>query len=126
MPKQRLSIALVAAITIASAPVVSPRKTPRIGCNSQAALTNGRSTMPSAIIARPATMVRRKPKRSMKPAENGPTMPKIISCTAIANEIVARLQPNSSSHGTISTEGAERVPAATSIARKLTATTIQP
>ncbi len=57
-------------------------------------------------------MVRRRPKRSTKLAENGPTRPNIMSCTAIGKETTARLQPNSSSHGTSITAEVARMPAA--------------
>jgi hypothetical protein len=44
---------------------------------------------------------------------------------AIAAEMVARLQPNASSNGTISTDGAARTPAATRSRTKVTPTTTQ-
>ena len=44
----------------------------------------------------------------------------------MAKEMVARLQPNASSSGTMKTLGEERVPAATSRLRKTTAATTHP
>ncbi len=72
-------LAMTAAITIASAPVLSPMKMPRIGRSSQDRVTSGSSAIPAAIVASAPSMVRRSPKRSMNPAENGPTRPQSIS-----------------------------------------------
>ena len=48
-----------------------------------------------------------------------------MSCTAIGKETTARLQPNSSSHGTNITAEVARMPAATRSTTKVTPTTIQ-
>jgi hypothetical protein len=45
---------------------------------------------------------------------------------ATAAEIVARLQPNSASSGTISTPGVARIPAVTTTTRNVTAATTHP
>jgi hypothetical protein len=46
--------------------------------------------------------------------------------TETASEMLARLQPNSCSSGTISTPGVARMPAAASRVTKVMAATIQP
>jgi hypothetical protein len=69
---------------------------------------------------------RRTPKRSISAAANGPVRPNRIRFTDTAAPIVPRLQPNSSSSGTISTPGVARKPAAASSVRNVTATTTHP
>ena len=51
---------------------------------------------------------RRSPNRSTSAAENGPADAEHDQLIATAAEIVARLQPNSSCNGTISTPGTAR------------------
>ena len=68
--------------------------------------------MPDTSSASAQRTVRRIPKRSMAPPANGPMNPNKTRFSAMAEEIVARSQPNARSSGTINTPGADRTPAA--------------
>ncbi|MNL65646.1 hypothetical protein D3C87_1900030 [compost metagenome] len=81
------------------------------------------TALDAAIRIRAQISTRRRPKRSMAAAANGPTSPYRNMPTAAANEIELRLQPKASSSGTSNTLGEDRSPAATSSDRKITATT---
>ena len=79
---------------------------------------------PEATAASATTTTRRKPKRPMRAAANGPVSPNRTRFTDTAAEIVARLHPKSCSSGSISTPGAARNPAAaSSVTNVVTATT---
>ena len=67
--------ATIAAITIAAAPVPLPSATPHNGHRFHGAVMNGVKPMPTSVSSSAPTSVLRKPKRSMQPAENGPTRP---------------------------------------------------
>ncbi len=82
------------------------------------------SATPTVSRSSAADTVRRRPKRSMIAAANGPIMPYRKMFTATAPLIVASDQPNSRSSGMISTPGVARTPAAISSTRNVTATMI--
>jgi hypothetical protein len=76
---------------------------------------------PSATVT-----TRRNPIRSTSAAENGPDSPMTTRLMATAAEIVARLHPNSSCSGTISTPGTARNAADASSAVNPAPATTQP
>ena len=65
-------------------------------------------------------------KRSINAAANGATKPKSMTLIETASEICERDQPNASSSGTISTDGADLNPAVAIKVAKVTAAAIQP
>jgi hypothetical protein len=79
----------------------------------------------AAIIASATVTTRRRPMRSTSAALKGPLSPKTTRLIETAAEIVARLQPNSSCSGTISTPGTARKAAEASSATKPAPATIQ-
>ena len=80
----------------------------------------------AAISASATVTTRRNPIRSTRAAENGPLTPNTTRLIATAAEIVARLQPNSSCSGTISTPGTARNAAEASSAVNPAPATTQP
>ena len=75
--------------------------------------------------AKAISTVRRIPMLCISAAANGPIRPNRKMLMEIAAEIVAGLQPNARSSGTINTEGAARTPAVASMTRNITARTTQ-
>ena len=86
----------------------------------------GTAAMLAPISTSPPSITRRGPKRSISQPASGPARPNSSSPIDTANEIVARLQPSSTSSGWIITPGAERTPAETISVAAVTPTTIQP
>jgi hypothetical protein len=76
-----------------------------------------------ASSAMAASSTRRTPHRSITDAANGPIKPNNAMLIATADEITARLQPNSLSSEIISTPGVARTPAVTSRMTNVTAAT---
>jgi hypothetical protein len=83
------------------------------------------AAVPIARISSAPQTERRRPNRSMIATANGPIIPYRKILSAMPTPIVAAVQPNSRSQGTISTLGVARTPAPTSRTRKVTATTVQ-
>jgi hypothetical protein len=104
--------AIIAASGIATAPVARPLTTPQSKSSCHVAFMKTVRLEPALTPSSAPIVTRRTPKRSTSPAENGPPRPKKIRLIETAKPIVARLQPNSSWSGTISTPGVERNPAA--------------
>ena len=115
----------MAASTPAIAPVPMPTTTPQSRTSCQAAVITTVSPEPSATRPSAASTTRRRPKRLIAAAANGPARPYSTRLTETAAEMTVRLQPNSSSSGTISTPGADRKPEAPSSVTKVTPATIQ-
>ena len=82
--------------------------------------------MPAAISSRAALTTRRRPKRFMNAAANGPIRPNRTRRIAKASEMSPVCQPNSRCSGPIITPGAPIAPAVASMVRKVVATTTQP
>ncbi len=107
-------------------PVAMPKTTPQSRISCQSCCTNTTPVSPSAMVVRLLRMTRRGPKRSINQPPSGANNPRSKRLRLAAEAICVRLQPNSASNGWISTEGAERIPAAVRLARKLKPTTNQP
>ena len=95
-----------------------------MSCHSRVISSEARR--PAAISASATIMTRRKPKRFMNAAANGPNSPNNRMRIASAVEMASLLQPNSRWSGTIITPGALIAAAVTSMVRNVTATTTQP
>ena len=118
---QRLT--MVADSTLVMQPDPMPDTTPQVATSCQGWVMNRLARVDSAIMASAATTVARMPKRCMAAAAKGPVRPNRKMPVAAARLIWPRDQPKACSHGTISTPGVERSPAAASRATKMTATT---
>ena len=99
--------------------------TPQVRTSCQGSVINVVSNTPAEIVKSAMIETRRTPKRCINAAAKGAMKPNRSRLTEMAAEIVARLQPNSSWSGTISTPGVERKPAAPSKVMKTTPATIQ-
>ena len=119
---QRLTT--VAASVIAATPVAPPTRTPQTSTICQGAVISDDNATPVANVASATSTVGRTPKRCMAAAANGPVSPYKARLMDIASEMVARLQPNCCSSGSIMTLGVARVPAAASNTRNTTPTDI--
>ena len=108
------------------APVASPFATPQSTSSCHGACICVVSVELIAIVPSAITITRRMPKRSYRPAANGPPRPYSTRLIATAAEIVARDQPNSSCSGTINTPTVDRNPAAVTSVRNETAAITQP
>ncbi len=113
------------ASTSAVTPLPPPTTTPQSSTSCHGCVISGVSATPRATIASAVPTVRARPNRSITAAANGPTSPYNRMLTATAKLTTDRDQPNSASNGTISTPGAERMPAATSSTTKVHPATVQ-
>ncbi len=106
-------------------PVPAPTQTPQssIICHwLRICVVSATETVRSASAI---STSRRTPQRSIAEAANGPMRPKSAMLMATASEMTARLQPNSSSSGTMSRPGVARMPAVMRSTKNVTAATIQ-
>src|SRR5579875_76888 len=107
---QRLTT--VAPSATAVMPVPPPTTTPQSSTSCHGAVISVVKATPAATVARAMIMVSRAPRYSTRAAAKGPMRPKRIRLIETAREMVAAVQPNSCSRGTISTPGVARVAAA--------------
>ena len=115
----------VATKTNAIEPAPTPTKTPqsRINCHEDFIKIVKPDPSPTEVSALMTT--RRTPNFSISAAANGAVKPKSNTFIPTAKEMIERDHPNSSSKGTISTEGAERMPAAPINVKKVIPAAIQ-
>lgn len=116
--------ATVAAKTSAIDPVPRPIMTPHVARSIHGSMASTDSAAPPATSSSATVVTRRMPKRAMSAAANGAVRPNSTRFTVTASDSSVRLQPNSSSSGTMSALGAARKPAAPTSARNATAATI--
>ncbi len=118
-------LAMMAASTIDVTPVPVPTSTPQssVSCHCDCICVVNATDAESRATA--ARITRRTPQRSITDAANGPMMPKSAMLIATAEEMTARLQPNSRSSATISTPGVARTPAVTRMTTNVTTATTQ-
>ena len=113
-------VATTAASTIAVTPVPAPTSTPQNSRNCHSAgIRVDAATAPARSASAPRT-TRRSPQRSITDAAKGPINPNSAMLTAMDAEIIARLQPNSPSSGTMNRPGVARTPEVISKTRKVT------
>ena len=112
--------AIVAAKTKAIDPVPHPTKNPQQITSAQGEVAKTAKPAPRPIDVSAPITTRRTPKRSIKAAAKGAVSPYIKIFTLSATDRSARDQPNSSSIGTIKTDGVDRIPAAPISARNPT------
>jgi hypothetical protein len=118
-------LAMMAANTIEVTPVPVPTSTPHNSVSCHCARICVVNATDAHSSARAARITRRTPSRSITDAANGPIRPKRAMLIATAEEIAARLHPNSRSSESISTPGVARTPAVTSRITNVTNATIQ-
>jgi hypothetical protein len=116
---------MMAASTIDVTPVPVPTSTPHSSVSCHCECIRVVSATEAASSATAPRMTRRTPHRSMTDAANGPMSPKSAMLIATAEEMTARLQPNSPSSDTMSTPGVARTPAVTSRMTNVTPATTQ-
>jgi hypothetical protein len=118
-------VAIIAASTGATAPVAAPVTSPHSRYKCHGCDASGVSAAEAAISPSATVTTRRRPIRSTSAAENGPLSPNTTRLIETATAIVARLQPNSSCNGTITTPGTARNAAEASSAAKPAPATTQ-
>ncbi len=93
-------------------PLPTPTTTPQSSTSCQISVISSEPARPAMMKSRAVTTTRRRPKRFMNAAANGPMKPKRRRRSASAKEMSAVCQPNSFCSGTImnpgSTQGAGR------------------
>ena len=107
-------VATVLANTVAMQPEPVPTTSPHSRNRCQGWVICVVSSAPTEITASATIVTRRNPKRCCSAAANGPMNPNSSTLMPTAKPTVARLQPNSSRSGSISTLGVLRKPAAPS------------
>ena len=118
-------VATVLANTVAIHPEPAPTTRPQSRNRCQGWVICVVSNAPLEITSSAAIVTRRSPKRCCSAAANGPMNPNSSTLMLTANPTVARLQPNSSRSGSISTLGVLRKPAAPSSVMNDAAATTQ-
>ena len=101
-----------------------PTSTPQSSSSCHSVCIRVETATDAVSSASAASTTRRRPQRFITEAANGPISPNSAMLTAIATEMVARLQPNSLSSGTMNRPGVARTPAVMSSTTKVTAATI--
>ncbi len=119
-------LATMAPRTSAVRPVPAPSSTPQSRNSCHSCVTRVASASDTAMKTEAVTMTRRRPKRVMNIAANGPIRPKSTKRTANTDESCSVLQPNSLLSGGNMAPGRPSAAEVVSMAMKVTAATTQP